>query len=580
MDTAKEMNAIIPILADKLRQGNVVAFLGAGASRTYVDDRSGKTYPGLPSASEIVQSLSKKKPYINENMSFPQVMFMVKQVENRNEVERILEDHIDAPTLNPLPVHQLLADMSFSAFITTNYDRLLEKALEKQRKKFISIIEENDVSRWRNSQLPVIKIHGCVSRPKTMIAAEDEYRPLSSSKPVMAALLTALLANKTVLFLGFSLADDDFRTLYQELKGLLGNNMPTSYAIVRNCDDYQKIYWGKQGVDIIEDDLTRFLRMLFQSAISGKKEGVSHPNDDWMSNSFFESLHEIRTKPSETQVINAFLEHLLAEMQSPALSCEDIIIRASSAVDKIIKSKPNLQAFKKIWTGLSENLKSLSDNQKENAEEIISDIISDRKHKLDELSRTGKKIIKKGSNILVYSQSIQMLEVLKSVPRNVQDTCKLFVCECRPKSPSPFQDGIAICEYLKDTGYTITLVPDVTLGNLMARNQINIVVMGAHSVYFRNHIFTSFVNTCGTNIISLVAANYNIPVYVIAEDSKILNLENSDEEEVSYEEEENIFGAIDIIGLLHLEGINNVSELNIGYDLCKVNDNIKLISIN
>lgn len=579
MGAEKEINTIIPILADKLKQGNVVAFLGAGASRTYVDDRSGKTYPGLPSASEIVQSLSKDKPYINESMSFPQAMFMVKHVEGRNEVGRILENYVDAPTLNPLPVHQLLADMSFSAFITTNYDRLLEKALEKQKKKFLSIIEEADVSRWRNSHLPVIKIHGCISRPTTMIASDDEYRQISFSKPIISALLTALLANKTVLFLGFSLADDDFRSLYQELKVLLGDNMPTSYAIVRSCNDYQSAYWGKQNVKIIEEDLTKFLRMLFQAAISTKQMGVSHPHDDWMNNSFFESLHEIRTKPSETQVIDAFLEHLLTEMQSPALSCEDIIIRASSAVDKIIKSKPNLQAFKKMWEGLSKRLASLSDAQKEEAEEIISDIIADRKNKLNELARAGKKIIKKGSNILVYSQSVQMLEVLKSVPRNVQDTCKVFICECRPKSPNPFQDGTAICEYLKNTGYTMTLIPDVALGNLMARNQINIIIMGAHSVYYREHVFTSFINTCGANIISIIAKNYNIPVYVIAENSKIVDLGMSDEEEISYEEEENIFGAIDIIGLLHLEGITNVSELNIGYDLCKANDNIQLISI-
>ena len=81
------------------------------------------------------------------------------------------------------------------------------------------------------------------------------------------------------------------------------------------------------------------------------------------------------------------------------------------------------------------------------------------------------------------------------------------------------------------------------------------------------------------NIISIIAKNYNIPIYVIAENSKIVDLGMSDEEEISYEEEENIFGAIDIIGLLHLEGITNVSELNIGYDLCKANDNIQLISI-
>ena len=171
-----------------------------------------------------------------------------------------------------------------------------------------------------------------------------------------------------------------------------------------------------------------------------------------------------------------------------------------------------------------------------------------------------------------------MLEVLKAVPKNIQDTCKLFVCECRPKSPNPFQDSIAICEYLKNTGYSISLIPDVTIGNLFSRNQINLVIMGAHSIYYKEGKFVSYVNTCGTSMISIVAEFYKIPIYIIAESSKIIYLNDNEAETVSYEEEENIFGATDIINALHLEGISNVSELNVGYDLCIVSDNTHLIT--
>lgn len=571
-------NEYISILADQLRKGNVIVFLGAGISRTFKDEHTGKEYRGLPSAKEIVKDLADSKEYIEPNMRFDQALFMVKLKEGRNEVERILEDYIDVPTLNPLPAHQLLADMSFSAFITTNYDQLLEKALEKNKKKFYTIIEDKDICRWRSTQLPYIKLHGCITRPKTIIAAEDEYRPISESKPIVSSLLKTLLANKNVLFLGFSLTDYDFKELFQELKLALDGNMPKSYAVVYEDDNYQTAYWKEEGINIINSDLTSFLRELFKTAIVEKRDGVFHPKDDWMNNIFFERLHEIRTSPSETQAIDAFLEHLLQEMRSPALSCNDIYIRASNAVDTILKSKPNFQALKKMWQLMSTKLETLMDDQQDLAEEIITDIIDDRKNNLKKISKNGKAIIEKGSCILVYSQSIQMLELLKSVSKNVQDSCKLFVCECRPKSPNPFQDGIAICEYLKDTGYNISLIPDVSVGNLLARNQVNLIMMGAHSIYFRNDEFVSYVNTCGTNMISLAAEFYNVPIYIIAESNKIIHLNDSEQEIVSYEEEENIFGAADIINSLHLEGISNVTELNIGYDLCVVNKNTQLIT--
>ena len=573
-----DKNEHISILANQLRNGNIIAFLGAGISRSYKDELTGKIYRGIPTAKEIVDDLANKKSYINTNMTFDQALFMIKVKEGRNEVERILEEFIDVPPLTPLPAHRLLVDMSFSAFVTTNYDEMLEKALENEKKKFCTIIDDSDVCRWKGTQLPYIKLHGCITRPTSMIAAEDEYRPISVSKPIISSLLKTLLANKVVLFLGFSLKDNDFKELFQELKLSLKDHMPKSYAIVYEQDNYQEAYWGKEGVKLISSDLTTFLRTLFEASITEKRVGVFHPNDDWMNNSFFESLNEIRTSPSETQAIVAFLKHLLQEIQSPALSCNDIYIRADNAVETIIKSKPNFQALKKLWELMSQKLKVLSEDQQDIAEEIISDTIENRQKSLKILSKAGKQIIKKGFNILIYSQSIQMLEVLKAVPKNIQDTCKLFVCECRPKSPNPFQDSIAICEYLKNTGYSISLIPDVTIGNLFSRNQINLVIMGAHSIYYKEGKFVSYVNTCGTSMISIVAEFYKIPIYIIAESSKIIYLNDNEAETVSYEEEENIFGATDIINALHLEGISNVSELNVGYDLCIVSDNTHLIT--
>lgn len=577
MPMITDSSTAITLLADKLHQGDLVVFLGAGASRTYVDTRNGKTFPGIPAAGEIVQQLVKSKPYVKDNMTFPQAMFMIKKTEHRNEVERILEDAIDNPTLVPLPVHRHLAVLPFSAYITTNYDRFIEEALQKEGKRFIPIIEEGDVSSWRNSQIPVIKLHGCISRPTTMIAAEDEYQPLLSSKPLISSMLSTLLANKTVLFLGFSLADDDFKALYQEVKGILQDNMPSSYSIVYRCEDYQRIYWSEQGISIIESDLTAFIRQLFRTAIPERIEGVSHPDDDWINNAFFDKLRNIRTQPSETQVIDAFLEHLLSEIQSNTYTCEDVVLSADSAVNSILRSKPNLHAFKKMWKGLHDILMTSDSN--EAAEESVADLIEDRRKRLVDLSRTGRSIVKKGDSILLFSQSIQMLEALKTVPKATQDTCKLYVCECRPKSPKPFQDAMAICEYLNGTGYEITLIPDVTIGNLMSRNQIDRVLMGAHSVYFKNGVFYSFVNTCGSGMIASICQINSIPLHVIADESKIVYLEENDDEEVSYSEEENIFDSLDRIGSLRVNGNKNIKKLNIGYDLIRRNTETHLVTI-
>lgn len=575
---AYENDEFLSILSNQIRQGNLIVFLGAGLSRTYTDTTTGKTYYGIPAAREIIENISKEKVYISQDMSFEQAFFMIKNREGRTEVERVLEDYVDIPTLKPLPAHELLAEMSFPAFITTNFDGLLEKALDKNRKKYYSIIEDKDVCRWRNYQVPYIKLHGCVTRPSSMIAAEDEYIPFSLNKPIITSLIKTLLANKVVLFLGFSLGDSDFKNLYKEINIVLGKNMPQSYAVVYEYDDYQKTFWKEEGITLLKSDLTSFLRDLFKETIIDKRKDTYHPSEDWMNNIFFENLHEIRNSPSETQAIDAFLHHLLREIQSPVLSCEDIYIRATNAVEMILKSKPNFQAFYKLWQLLGIKLENILEDQRDTAESMIEELIEERRGVSRTLSKKWKQVVKKGNNILVYSQSIQMLELLKGVSKTVQESCKLFVCECRPKSPTPFQDAIAICEYLKETNYTVSILPDVSIANLFARHQIDIVLMGAHSLYFRGDKFVSYVNTCGSNMISVLADFYSVPVYIIAESSKIVNLTNEENEVVSYEEEENIFSKTDAINFLHLESTMSINELNIGYDLCKVNERIILIT--
>lgn len=580
-----DQNQVISLLESKLKSGDLVAFIGAGASRTYTDESRGITINGLPSASEMVTALAASKSYLNPAMPFDEAMGMIKKAEGNTELVQCLLDQINNPAVEPLPAHELLSQLPFSAFLTTNYDCLLEKALERQHKRSWAIVEDEDVSRWRFSQqLPIIKIHGCATRPNTLVAAKEDYKPLATSKPIVSALLTALLSNKTVLFLGFSLEDEDFRSLYDQIKDILKDNMPRSYAVCYGSSQYSTAFWGDKGVQIIEADLTAFLRKLLGSILNNSSPGFTSPDDDdWLNTNFLEKLHNIKNKPSETQVIDAFLSHLLDEIQSPVLTCTDVTKLANDAAIRIIERKPNLHAFRKIWNKLHERLNDLckdGEDKKDAAEVLINEIIEQRRHKLALLGQHGRSIVRRNSNILLYSQSIQMLEVLKAVPRNIQSSCRLFVCECRPKSPSPFQDGAAICEYLKKTDYQMILVPDVIFGNLMARNQINFVMMGAHSVFTDNdNNFKSFVNTCGSSLILLAAEHYDKPVYIIAEDSKITKLNDGEVEEVSYEEEENIFGNCDVVSTLRANGLSNVTEKNIGYDLCLANKVTKLITL-
>lgn len=521
------------LLVEKLYSKNLVVFLGAGASRTY------HKFNGVPSAKEIVENLNKQKTYIDKKMTFPQAMFMVKKKESSNELIRVLTNIFNnLDNKKTLPVYDLLAKMPISAFITTNYDQLLENSLKNENKEFITIIEENDVSFWKNSDLPLIKIHGCISRPDTIIAAEDQYRPLYSSKPLISAMLTTFLANKTLLFLGFSLADDDFKNFYQEIKIHLQDYMPKSYSIVDDCDSYQEFYWKEQGVEIIKQDLTYFVKELFS---------VKSNND-------FETL-KISTQPSETKVIDTFLSTLLRDVQNEPGGLQQIITKANDRVNSSLNNKPNLYALKNIWNKMSSGLKKAKSI--DDAENKIRAVIDKRAKCLRNIVNQSKNNVEKNDTILIYSQSRQVLEVLKNVPADTQRSCKLYICECRPKSPEAFQDALEIYKYLEQTNYNMILIPDVAAGHFI--KDINKVMLGTHAVFFKNDTILSFVNTCGSAMLYQLCLINNKKLFVIADSSKFVHLKDSDEEYISDNPDEDIFKS---------ENLNKIG-LNIGYDLIK-----------
>jgi translation initiation factor 2B subunit (eIF-2B alpha/beta/delta family) len=179
----------------------------------------------------------------------------------------------------------------------------------------------------------------------------------------------------------------------------------------------------------------------------------------------------------------------------------------------------------------------------------------------------------------VFSQSVRVLQLLTGVPRETQGACQLFVAECRPKSPEPFQDAIAVCERLRDTAYAITVVPDAAVGNLLQRRQISKVLMGAHGVHLVKDKPYQFVNTCGSELIATAATRFNVPMYVIAETSKLAFYQSTDElPQVSFTEEEHLFSAV-TPALAELQsGGQGITTLNIGYDVCALSGHNVLVT--
>ena len=567
---AMEKQDCYRVLSEKIHEGNCIAFIGAGVSRSY--NHHGKEYQGIPMASELVDIWKTSRSFLSETKSLEEASFLIKYYEGRQGLEKSLKKEIDKP-IAPLPAHNLLANIDFSCFVSMNFDNLLEKALDTKGKDFLALVKDIDVSLMEKNSIPVIKPHGCISNPSSIKIAKDEVLSFNEHIPILKNYLLSILANRTVLFIGFGLGDYDLLMLIKYLKNTLGNHMPKSYAVMRNENNYLEKFWKEYDITIINEDATLFLTEL-ESTVKKLKFQLQDDLEPWLKSPFFMELLEIRGLPTETQVIDALLKEIKHKIEE-GIEIDILKTQINDAINLVLQYRKNYHAL----GNLLNEINSIFESCKTKNCSFWSEFNNLEKHREDISHKLNSKcleVVGEAKNILLFSQSQRVTNLLNSLPAYKQKEILLYIGECRPKSPTPFQDAILTAKLLKNTKYKIKLVPDMVMFHLLEKKSIDLILMGAHGVYkTAENIYKYFVNTCGSSSIASIAKLNNIPLKLIFEKEKEeIYINNSSLDNISYDEEENIVDN----AISEIAKDRDLSErtriINIGYDLVKWSDNI------
>lgn len=135
--------------------------------------------------------------------------------------------------------HQLLAQLPFPIYITTNTDDLLQQALIQQGKKpsvlFCPWNEHIEHSMDMNHDAlepspdhPLVyQLFGHVQEPATMVLTEDDYFDFligfASRRDMIPEAVRRVFADTALLFMGFRLDDWDFKVLFRSIMSQEGN---------------------------------------------------------------------------------------------------------------------------------------------------------------------------------------------------------------------------------------------------------------------------------------------------------------------------------------------------------------------
>ncbi len=220
-----EINRFITKFVRELEEENVAIFAGAGLSRAsgYVSWKELLT----PIAQALNLDIDKETDLISI------AQFHLNEKRNRSDLNDELIQNFSkghATSEN----HRILVRLPIRTYWTTNYDKLIEKALEESGK--IPDVKHG-VDQIKNTKFQrdaiVFKMHGDIDHPDDAVLTKDDYEQYYVSKEPFATALKGDLVSKTFLFLGFSFTDPNLDYILSRVRISLQGKTRQHYCILK-----------------------------------------------------------------------------------------------------------------------------------------------------------------------------------------------------------------------------------------------------------------------------------------------------------------------------------------------------------
>ena len=220
--------------------------------------------------------------FLDEDFKKESLQFVAELAETRAglfALQEFVADQLEG--LEPASFHLDIPKFNWRALFTTNYDILIEDAYRKaevalQRcRPVISNSDPLDEIRRTDDQVPLYKLHGCVSRPRDkslpFILTIDQYDDHLASRDRLFKELYELAFENTIIFVGHGLQDADIRGVIRKVEKEVGAGRPRYYLLKPNAKKEEVEHWAAKRISALDCTLEGFMESL-TSQVSGRIE--------------------------------------------------------------------------------------------------------------------------------------------------------------------------------------------------------------------------------------------------------------------------------------------------------------------
>lgn len=115
----------------------------------------------------------------------------------------------------------LLAKLNVDGVITTNWDMFIEQLFPEYK----TYIGQEELLFSNPQEIgEIYKIHGCSTSSESLVLTDSDYDSFNQKNTYLAAKLITLFVEHPVVFIGYSISDENIGSLLKAISGCIGRN--------------------------------------------------------------------------------------------------------------------------------------------------------------------------------------------------------------------------------------------------------------------------------------------------------------------------------------------------------------------
>lgn len=187
-----------------------------------------QTFDSNPKIGSALAERFKEWAWSEQACDFPEYLYSAEQPADiyfKYKISKIIEE-MTPKNLLPHALNEMneeiiaLQNLKPHAIITTNFDKLCEIIFPEYQ----PIIGQKILRHQYDAVGEILKIHGCISEPRSLVITEADYINFTKKTKYLSAKLLTFFSEHPLLFIGYSANDPNIKSILSDVDEILSPN--------------------------------------------------------------------------------------------------------------------------------------------------------------------------------------------------------------------------------------------------------------------------------------------------------------------------------------------------------------------